>query len=256
MKYWGEKMLLRNELQRYCTITGFNLGQVETDYLQHLFLLFLSKKSSTNLIFKGGTALQKAYGLHRFSIDLDFTQKSTDELRDAIESIGKEISNFGYPTKVEKIKTMSQTFVLKINGPLHGQSPMSQAKLRIEISQRESVLQEPLFKEINPIYSEIPPYTLLVMTEEEILAEKIRAIMSRNKPRDVFDLHFLLEKRVKFNLGVVNKKLEYYQERFDRKLFLIKVKEKRAIWEKELQEFCSFVPDFEKVYAVITQKIG
>ncbi len=255
MRCWGENMLLRNELQKYCTLTGFNLGQVEIDYLQHLFLLLLSKKSSTNIIFKGGTALQKAYGLHRFSIDLDFTQRGTGELNDMIKNISKEISNFGYSTKVEEIKTMGKTFVLKINGPLHGQSPMSQAKLWVEISQRESILQEPLFKEVNPIYSEIPPYTLLVMTEEEIFAEKIRAIMSRNKSRDVFDLHFLLEKGVKFNLEFVNKKLEYYQEKFDRKKFLMKVKEKKIIWGTELKEYCSFVPDFEKVYLSIAQKI-
>ena len=225
-------MLLRNELQRYCTLTGFNLGQVEIDYLQHLFLLLLSEKSSANLIFKGGTALQKVYGLHRFSIDLDFTQRGTDELNDMIENIGKDISAFGYPTQIEEIKTAGKTFVLKINGPLHGLSPMSQARLRVEISRRESVLQEPLFKEVNPIYSEIPPYALLVMAEEEIFAEKIRAIMSRNKPRDVFDLHFLLEKGIKFNLGFVNKKLEYYQEKFNRKQFLIKVKEKKITWKK------------------------
>ncbi|MBI2146059.1 nucleotidyl transferase AbiEii/AbiGii toxin family protein [Candidatus Woesearchaeota archaeon] len=247
-------MLLRTELQKYCVLMGFNLGQVEIDYLQHLFLLLLSKKSSINLIFKGGTALQKIYGLHRFSIDLDFTQKGTDELREIMERISKEISDFGYPTEIEEIKTIGKTFIFKINGPLHAESPASQARLRIEISQRESLLQEPSFKEVNPIYSDLQPYTLLVMAEEEIFAEKIRAIISRNKPRDVFDLHFLLAKGIKFNLQFVNRKLGYYQEKFDRKIFLEKVKEKRASWTSELKRYSQTVPEFAKVLAVIEEK--
>ena len=87
-------MLPRNELQKYCILTGFNLGQVEIDYLQHLFLMLFSKKSSTNIIFKGGTALQKIYGLHRFSIDFDFTQKGTEELKETMKIISKEMSDF------------------------------------------------------------------------------------------------------------------------------------------------------------------
>ncbi len=248
-------MLSKNELQKYCTLIGFNLGQVEIDYLQHLFLLLLSQKSSTDLIFKGGTALQKAYGLHRFSIDLDFTQRGTKELKEILEKISLEMSGFGYPTKIKEVKTIGKTFVFIINGPLTGETPASQARLRIEISQRESVLQEPLFKEVNPIYPDLQPYTLLVMQKEEIFAEKIRAIMSRNKPRDVFDLYFLLEKGIRFNLKFVNKKLEYYKETFNKKIFLEKVKEKKADWESELENYCKSVPNFEKVYDFIAQKI-
>ena len=255
MKILGENMLLRNELQKYGVVTGFNVGQVEIDYLQHLFLLLFSKKSSTNLIFKGGTALQKIYGLHRFSIDLDFTQKGTDESKEMMERISKEISDFGYPAKVEEIKTIGKTFIFKINGPLNSENPASQARLRIEISQRESLLQEPLFKEVNPVYSDLQPYTLRVMAEEEMFAEKIRAIMGRNKPRDVFDLHFLLEKGIKFNLGLVNKKLGYYKERFERKQFLEKVTEKKTAWGSELKIYCTAVPDFGKVLALIREKI-
>lgn len=249
-------MLSRNELQKYCILTGFNLGQVEIDYFQHLFLLLLSQKSSTNLIFKGGTALQKAYGLHRFSIDLDFTQKGTEELKEMMERISKEIINFGYSTKIEEVKTIGKTFLFKINGPLNSENPSSQARLRIEISQRESVLLEPLFKEVNPIYPDLQPYTILVMPEEEILAEKIRAIMTRDKARDIFDLYFLLEKGIKFNLEFVNKKLEYYKEKFERKKFLKKVKEKKKAWEAELKIYCKTAPDFEMVYALIAQKIS
>lgn len=248
-------MLLKPELQKYCTQLKFNLGQAEKDYLQHLFLLFLSEEPEVNLIFKGGTALQKSYGLRRFSVDLDFT--STDKISSSalILSISKKMERFGYPNKLEEIKTPGETFVLKINGPLSGAGPMSVAKLQVEISQRESLLLTPQFRKINPPYKDLKSYTLKVMAEEEILAEKIRAIVTRNKPRDVFDLHFLLSRGVSFNLDFVNRKLAYYQEVFEKEKFIEKVKEKRMMWQKELEEYCSSVPEFEKVLVLIVEKI-
>ena len=50
-------------------------------------------------VFKGGTALQKVYGLNRFSIDLDFTAKEDNNKIDfkiLIEKIAKKITDFGY----------------------------------------------------------------------------------------------------------------------------------------------------------------
>lgn len=248
-------MLLRYELKKYCPTLGFNLGQAEIDYLQHLFLFFLSQHSSGNLIFKGGTALQKSYGLPRFSIDLDFTSINKDSSLGLIKAIGKEIERFGYPTQIEEVKTLGETFILKISGPLSGVSPMSIARLRIEISQRESLLIEPATIKINPTYHDLKPYTILVMAEKEILAEKIRAIMTRNKPRDVFDLHFLLNKGIHFHPDFINSKLAYYQEKFDRKKFIEKVKEKKILWQQELKEYCLVVPEFERVLILIEEKI-
>ena len=63
----------RNELRRYIGITGYSLGQVEKDYFQHIVLAALSRKMAGSLVFKGGTALQKAGVVSRFSEDLDFT---------------------------------------------------------------------------------------------------------------------------------------------------------------------------------------
>ena len=49
-----------------------NKEYMEKDYFQDL-LLFNIYKQTNLLIFKGGTALYKLYGLQRFSEDLNFT---------------------------------------------------------------------------------------------------------------------------------------------------------------------------------------
>ncbi len=61
----------KNELIQYKTKTNYNLSQLELDYYQHLILSRLFEKFNT-ICFKGGTCLQKCYGIKRFSEDLDF----------------------------------------------------------------------------------------------------------------------------------------------------------------------------------------
>ncbi len=248
-------MIAKNELQNYCRIMGFNLGQVEKDYLQHLFLIFLSRKLSNELVFKGGTALQKVYGLNRFSIDLDFSQTAEIDFVELINTITKNITDFGYVSRFEEIKTLGRTFKIRIHGPLYNNSQISASSLIIEISQRENILLEPQSRQITPIYNDLQPYSLLVMQESEILAEKVRAIIARNKPKDIFDLHFLIKKGIKFNTALVNKKLAYYKEKYSRKRFTEKIKEKEPIWNKELRNYMQTVPDFKIVVKEIIEAI-
>ena len=68
-------MIDKNNIREVEKRLGFSFWQAEKDYLQHLFLRELYSTVGTELVFKGGTALQKAYGLHRFSRDLDFNLK-------------------------------------------------------------------------------------------------------------------------------------------------------------------------------------
>jgi|SRR3989344_3879725 len=239
-------MIIKSELNKYCSVIGFNLGQVEKDYLQHLFLIFLSQHSSDELVFKGGTALQKVYGLNRFSIDLDFTQVKGFNL---ISKIVEDLTNFGYETTFTS--SSEQSFVLKIKGPLYENSLVSLCTLNLDISLMEKVLFVPKVIEITPVYSDLRPYTLLVMDEREIMAEKVRAIMTRNKARDVFDFYFLLKKKIKFDVDLIDKKLRFYNKEYNSKFFLLKIKNVEGLWTHELKNYVANVPDFSNVYKEI-----
>ena len=85
-------MITKEDLKEYGRTFGFNLGQAEKDYLQHIFLLFLSRNISNELVFKGGTALQKIYGINRFSIDLDFTKARECNVLEIMGKINKNIN--------------------------------------------------------------------------------------------------------------------------------------------------------------------
>lgn len=248
-------MILKEDLKQYSKIIGFNLGQTETDYLQHLFLLLMSRHLYGELVFKGGTALQKAYGLNRFSVDLDFTQVKEWNSKQAVEKIVSGIAGFGYEANIKEIKTIGKTFVIRINGPLYKESPISASNIRIEISERENVLLNPVIKTITPIYSDLQPYSILVMGLDEVLAEKVRAIMTRNKSKDVFDLHFLLKKGVKFNSDLINKKLAYYKQVYDEGNFIKRLKGIKPLWVTEMRNYVLNAPEFDGILKNIVEAI-
>ena len=66
-------MIELDELKKISSIKRLNIKNTERDYLLELILFILYKHIGRKMIFKGGTALYKLYGLDRFSQDLDFT---------------------------------------------------------------------------------------------------------------------------------------------------------------------------------------
>jgi len=75
-----------------------------------------------------------------------------------------------------------------------------------------------LTKKVTVLETEYPviPYPLVVhLSWEEILAEKIRAIFTRAKGRDLFDLWFLLSKNIKIDEKMVDAKMKFYNKKFD-----------------------------------------
>jgi predicted nucleotidyltransferase component of viral defense system len=250
-------MLGKEELRTYEKIVGFNLWQVEKDYLQHLVLLFLYSRIKNELVLKGGTALQKAFGLNRFSIDLDFSSTKNNSEK-FFGKVVEDITNFGFPSQISKIEkakiAKAKTIILKIQGPLYGRDERTITTLRVEISLRKDLILEPIVKEVVPPYADLRPYFINLMDLKEILAEKVRALMWRGKARDLYDLWFLLKKNVTPDVDLINKKLEYYNLKFNKEEFFQKIKDIEKVWEKELKPLVNVLPSFETIKKEVTEK--
>lgn len=241
-------MLTKEELKEYEKIVGLNLWQVEKDYLQHILLLFLYQRIKREMVFKGGTALQKVFGLNRFSIDLDFTLRE-NKVENILSEVVKDITNFGFTSNLSKIERtkISKTIILKIKGPLYNGNERTVTTFRIEISLRKDLILEPIMKEVVPVYSDLRAYSIVMMNLEEILAEKVRAIQWRAKARDLYDLWFLLKKGVKVNIDLIKKKLDYYKMKFDEEKFLENIEFLRNRWDLELRPLVNVLPSFDIV---------
>ena len=246
----------REELRRYVGITGFSLGQIEKDYLQHIVLGALSRKMGGILVFKGGTALQKTGLLRRFSEDLDFTlaaEVSLGGLRDAV--IGA-IESYNFAADVDNLVDDERTlgFRLRIQGPLF-RDRRSICTIRIEASRREEVSLPPQSAEIDPPSYDLLPYVLEVMHFEEIAAEKIRAIYTRDRARDLYDLYRLMANGVRLREDVANEKLKYYDTRFGKREFLRRCADVSKRWRDELESLLESVPSRDEVLKAVEDAI-
>lgn len=246
-------MLTRNDLMAYRDATGFNPGQIEKDYVQHLILMNLYRRIGNELTFKGGTALQKTYGLNRFSEDLDFTLTKNIKLAPIVNKALTGMSIFGCEATQKRTKEdrRSITFKVKAKGPLYEGSDKSLTSINLEVSKREEVLLPPVMNTVIPIYKDLPPYTVYTMNPSEIMAEKIRAIFVREKSRDIYDIYFLIKKGVKTSIDIINRKLSYYSREFDEEELFKALKRKEKIWKSELKQIVTTIPEFYEVEKTI-----
>ena len=242
----------REELKKYIGITGYSLGQVEKDYFQHMILGALSRKLSEMLVFKGGTALQKLGITPRFSEDLDFTTKSELKILKLQESIITVIQNYNYLADLDNFidNERSIGFRIKIQGPLY-RDRKSICTVRIEASKRERVILEPVKTEFTPPYTDILPYIINIMQKDEILAEKIRAIYTRQKARDLFDIYKIIATGGSFDIDLANEKLKYYHLKFDSNTFIENCERLKPNWERELQSLMENIIPYKKVLTTI-----
>lgn len=188
---------------------------VEREYIQLIFLQKLYQlKGSQDIYFKGGTAIRFFYQSFRFSEDLDFTSTTS---RKETENILYEVFDFlkvDIKSDLEVVKeSIPKRFELdsaKFRLLFFPYKSKHKTSIRIDVSFRE----KPQTKEVGvliPFDYPITPYPLGVhLSAKELLAEKIRALFKRGKPRDLFDLWFLLTKKIPIDEGLVKYKFKYY----------------------------------------------
>lgn len=188
-----------------------DLFTIYREYLQLLFLKhFYAKHNSENIYFKGGTAIKFIFGSFRFSEDLDFTSllnpsKLAILIEESLKDLNKEVGNVNF----KKLDSFTNSFSGKISQNLPDFNfPLT---IRLDFSLRE----KPFFADTSLIETTFPigPYPQIThLRIEEMLAEKIRALIIRGQGRDIFDIWFLLTKKAALDWNLVNKKMLLYNK--------------------------------------------
>jgi len=206
--------------------------QQEKHYVQAVLLTVLSNNP---IVFKGGTYLWFFGGLDRFSEDLDFTLngKTTPDIP-AIASRGLQLYGIENEVKIVKDDRLGLSFRILASGPLHT-GPKDRCVVYVEISRREKIL----LKEV-PLKLDFPEYQLQVhrilgMALPEVGSEKVRAILTRKKARDIYDLYYLVtRKKINFNQDLINEKLKFYRKTFTTQEFMDQIISREKQFKKEL----------------------
>lgn len=165
------------------------LPNIVTDYVQVLFLYaFYRQKQAVRFFFKGGTALHLVFRSPRFSEDLDFTARTYDcrLFEDSLNQALVFIEKAGLNVEVVESKPTTGGCLAIFSVAGHKFS----TRIHIEVSLRtpknvrgESYLVKNEF---------MPPFEVQIMEKSALVAEKIEALLARKKPRDFYDLYFML----------------------------------------------------------------
>jgi len=181
-------MLSNEEIKRLATKDQTTEINTVREYIQHVFLNYLyTKNKSQDLLFKGGTALRIVYGSPRFSEDMDFTIKkiTESEIRQLIEDTLHDLEKEGFEIVSVNYNKTSGGWII----PLETRVSSWPVHIELNLSSRNTK-SEGEFQLISCSYT--PPYSVNVLKEESLVAEKIDALLNRRKPRDYYDLYFLL----------------------------------------------------------------
>ncbi|PYR98379.1 MAG: hypothetical protein DMG16_20950 [Acidobacteria bacterium] len=209
---------LHTRLQEARKRLGVPWEILERDYLLSWILAGIAQHDSLRdkLVFKGGTALKKCYfGEYRFSEDLDFSllqgapaaEAMERAIRETCDTAAKlldeyapvEISCERYREK-EPHPGDQEAFTIRARFPWQKQTL---TRVMIETTADEKVLKPAAKRKLLHEYGEPVDAQVLVYTIDEIVAEKLRAILqhieklekrgwSRSRARDYYDLWRIL----------------------------------------------------------------
>jgi len=236
----------KETLKSISKLSNLRPHQQEKHYVQSLALTALAGHP---LVFKGGTYLWFFHGLERFSEDLDFT--ATAAIPAGIDkTVSSALRMFGVENtaKVMNDDERSLSFRLSAKGPLYT-SDIDLCHIYVEISRREKIFLPPVPLRLDSDAYQLPIKMLSGMSLDEVAAEKVRAVMTRDKARDLYDLFFLVKKRgVAFNAGLADGKLSYYGLKFSKGRFMEAMGRRQRDWKKELAPLVfGGLPEFGEV---------
>lgn len=168
------------------------------EYFQHVFLSELYKlPEAEKMLFKGGTALRIVNGSPRFSEDLDFSVFGVIErdlkkfVEDLFVKVLAKIEQLGIHIEIgEKSDKTSGGYVGIATFKLLDFPPVG---VEINISSRNG---RDIRGEVDSVANDfVPTYTLIHLPQNELVEEKVfGALLERKKPRDFYDLYFIMRK--------------------------------------------------------------
>lgn len=256
-------MITQNEMKQKAREYGVNPSTIERDYAQNWLLMALS---SLPLVLKGGTGIRKVYiSNYRFSDDLDFTlleEFSAEEFKTTIDKViekAREESGMNFFEDFEFQKNNNGFEIDTYFQFMQRGENRTKIKLDITKAKNERILLPVLMKKIIHPYSDDLDCEVKVYSLEEIVAEKIRSLFQRTRPRDLYDVWYLWSNTNDIDRKVVFKVLP---EKLKEKGVLIDIQDLesrkndfRNAWEFSLGHQLKELPDFETVFSTVIQEV-
>ncbi len=267
-------MIERNEVLKIAKNLNLRPDTVEKDYMLGWMLHGIFEHPATkNWAFKGGTSLKKCFfETFRFSEDLDFTVKDNSHLdKDFLldvfysiaESLGEAVGIEFFPARftfkvIDKGNgKLSAQGKIHYNGPLRRRQGVATIKLDLTTTDEILVL-DTVSRKVEHTYSDEPVQGIYAncYAFEEMVAEKIRALAQRIRPRDLYDVvHFFRNREMIENpqlvYNVLNQKCAFRDMEIPTYEFIEnheKLDELEPQWENMLAHQLPSMPPIESFW--------
>lgn len=201
-------MIEKNEILAVAKNLNLNPSTVEKDYVLGWMLQGINEHKSTKTwAFKGGTSLKKCFfETFRFSEDLDYTlidnaHMDVDFLLAAFTTISESLNEsvgiefFPDRFKFEIVDKGNNNY--SAQGKIHYKGPLNRkgsiATIKLDLTTDETLVLDTVSRKVEHPYSDEPTQGIFATCYafEEVIAEKIRALAQRIRPRDLYDVvHF------------------------------------------------------------------
>lgn len=195
-------MITQREISKKAFQAGKQDRIIEKDYVITWLLFGIADSSLAEyLAFKGETALKKIYFEdYRFSEDLDFTVLGNVDAADLPALLGEVTehlaSDVGLVFRIDEDKIESRlgsmTAYVDFIGPLRG--ALGSRNIKADFTFDETIVFPLSRRRVISRYSDSESLrkAVRVYSLEEILVEKLCALIGRTEPRDLYDAHYLL----------------------------------------------------------------
>jgi len=211
-------------------------------------LLYLLRDIS-GIYFKGGTALNKIFlNYARLSEDIDFTV--TEDPLLIQEKIKVIITKSGLFNEVSRDNT-KERFVRLV---IAYEDALEKGSIFIDLNKKGSLILPPEKHKIPHFYGNfIPDFSVSTISFSEMLAEKMRATIERNKPRDHFDLYQIITHQLPLDLQLVQKKCTESGSEFDITKMFNRANRLKHRWDEDMGPLLSKKITFEEVMSTLAK---
>jgi len=174
-------------------------------------------------------------------------------MHELIETAAR-LTDFGIESELYKEKSLSGfASRLRYKGPLYNGKDISMGTIHIDVSCRNEHV-ETTTKLLNPVYGDCPSFVLTCLTLDHIMAEKVRALLVRGKPRDLYDVWFLSE-LVDIDRKLIDKKLKLYTLTLDDVDINEVLSSIEKDWKQDILPLLGFLPDFNELKKTVGTKL-
>lgn len=198
-------MISKQVVMEQAKIHNLPANTIEKDYVLGWILAGIAEADNlkNHWVFKGGTCLKKCFfESYRFSEDLDYTitdpaHRNLDFLKSEFldvrewiyEQVGIEIS----PEGVMFESYENPRGQISIQGKIAYKGPMQRRgndpTIKLDLCWDEIMVESPILSAIyHPYPDENFDFRVQTYSIEEIFAEKLRALVERMRPRDLYDI--------------------------------------------------------------------